>query len=72
MEVFINNLKTMLNGLSPFLKILLVGLLVMLDIMCTINVIKVCIQKEKVVINLFSIVLLALFLALTIFVFLHL
>ncbi len=72
MEVFINNLITFLNGLSPFLKVLLVGLLIMIDVMCVINVIKSCIKKEKVVLNLLSFVLLALFLALSIFIFSHL
>jgi len=68
MEVFFNNVITFINGWDPFLKVLVIGMLLLIDVLCAIQIVKTHVNPKKPVFKILQFVFFALFLALTIFV----
>ena len=71
MKVFYNNVVTFINNMSPFLKTLIIGLLIIIDVLCVVQIIKTAGSSKKMLSKIGQYLLLALFLALTMFVTLH-
>lgn len=71
MKVFFNNLKTFINNLEPILKVLIIGMLLIIDILCVMQIIKTHYNPKKFVFKIGQFVLLAIFLAITTFVCIH-
>ena len=71
MGVFFNNLKTFINNLEPILKLLIIGMLLIIDILCVMQIVKTHYNPKKFVLKIGQFVLLAIFLLITIFVFAH-
>lgn len=68
MEVFFNNLKTSIGAMSPLLKVLVVGILTMIDVLLIIEIAKVHINPKKPVLRLGLFFVLAICIAVTVFV----
>ena len=68
MEKFYNDVITFLGGLNPAIKILIVGLLAVLVIMCVKNIVKTHVNPKKTIFKFSQFLLLAILVALTIFV----
>ncbi len=71
MKVFFNNLITFINGLDAFLKVLVIGMLIIIDIMLVMQIVKTHINAKKFVFKIVQFIFLAIFLGLTIFIFAH-
>lgn len=71
MRVFFNNIITFINGLDTFLKVLIIGVLILIDILCIIQVVKTHVNPKKPVFRIFQFVFTILFVAFTIFVCSH-
>ena len=71
MRVFINNVITFINGLDTFVKILLIGLLILIDLLCIIQVVKTHVNPKKPVFKIFQFVFTILFILITVFVCAH-
>ena len=71
MRVFINNVITFINGLDAFVKVLLIGVLILIDLLCIIQVVKTHVNPKKPVFKIFQFVFTILFIAFTIFVCAH-
>lgn len=71
MKVFFNNLITSINNLDPLVKVLIIGLLLILDIMCVVQIIKTHVNPKKYVLKISQFLLLAILLAITVFFCIH-
>lgn len=71
MKVFFNNLITFINNMDTFLKVLFIGMLIIIDVLALIQIIKTHVNPKKFVFKLGQFLILALFVALTIFVCAH-
>ena len=71
MKVFFNNVITFINNLEPILKVLIVGMLLIIDILCVVQIVKTHVNPKKFVLKIGEFILLAIFLAITIFVLIH-
>ncbi len=71
MKVFFNNLITSINNLDPLVKVLIIGLLLILDIMCVVQIIKTHVNPKKYVLKISQFLLLAILLAFTVFFCIH-
>lgn len=71
MREFYNNIITFLNSMDPLVKVLLVGILLILDIFAVIKVIKTHVAAKKSVFKIGQFILLAILIFLTIFICMH-
>lgn len=71
MNVFINNIITFINGLSTLMKVLIIGFLVLIDILCVIQVVKTHVNPKKPVFKILQFVMTILMILLTVFVCAH-
>lgn len=69
MREIINNVRRFINMASPSMQGLIIGLLLIFILMVTVNVIKAFTGNKKVMYKVFQILLLAILIAFTIFVF---
>lgn len=68
MKEFFNNLATAINNWSPLLKTLVMGLLLIMDILCIIQIVKTHVNPKKMVFKIGQFLLLALFLTITVYI----
>lgn len=71
MDVFFNNVITFINSWEPFLKVLVIGMLFLIDILCAIQIVKTHANPKKPVFKVLQFVLMAVFIGLTILVCAH-
>ena len=71
MERFYYNLITFLGGLSSFIKIMIVGLLAMFIFLCASDIVKTHVNKTKPVFKPLKFVVLAILIAITVFLCIH-
>lgn len=71
MERFYYNLITFLGGLSPFLKVMIVGLLAMFIFLSAADIVKTHVNKTKPVFKPLKFIVLAILVAVTVFVCIH-
>lgn len=71
MEEFYYNLITFLSELDPMVKGLIVGMLAILVLFCVRNIIKVHVNPKKAIFKLSQFFLLAVLIAITVFVCIH-
>ena len=67
MRVFYNNIITFINGLDTFLKVLIIGVLLLIDILFVIQVVKTHVNPKKPVFKIFQFVFTILFIMFTVF-----
>lgn len=71
MRVFFNNVITFINSMDTYLKVLIIGVLLLIDILCIIQVVKTHVNPKKPVFKIFQFVFTILFILLTIFICSH-
>ncbi|MBQ7884817.1 MAG: hypothetical protein IJ318_01825 [Clostridia bacterium] len=71
MKVFFNNIITFINGLDTFVKVLIIGVLLLIDILCIIQVVKTHVNPKKPVFKILQFIMTIIFILLTIFVCAH-
>ena len=68
MEKFYYDVITFLGNLNPLVKALIIGLLLILDVLCLRNIVKTHVNPKKTIFKLSQFLLMAILVALTIFV----
>lgn len=71
MNVFFNNVITFINGMDTLLKVLIIGVLLLVDILCVIQVAKTHLNPKKPVFKILQFIFAILFIMLTVFVCAH-
>lgn len=71
MKVFFNNIITFINNLDTTLKVLIIGLLIMIDLMCLVQIIKTHVNAKKPVFKILQFIFTGIMIGFTIFVCVH-
>ena len=71
MKVFFNNVITFINNIDPFLKVMIIGMLLLIDIMSVMQIVKTHVNPKKPVFRILQFFVAALFIGLTVFVCIH-
>ena len=71
MEKFYYDTITFIGGLSPFVKILIIGTLFIFDVLVVMEIVKTHVNPKKAVLKIGQFILLAILVAITIFISVH-